>query len=461
MVLVENIQGEVDFYPPRTEPPQSPLGAFGFVKAWTTNPITALPEDIFTQGWFRQQLPWGNILFVSDPEIVKTIFLDEAQDFSKTQLERRVLCPMLGDGPLTAEGETWRQQRKAAAPYFRHSELLAYVPTVSSLAERLSAEWTGHDAATAREVDRDMMEITFGVITETVFSLGDSFDARKIRKWTQDYLAAAPAAMAAAALNLPKWMPYPGSRQAAQSAKDLRALVARKIDERAASPETQGNDLLSKLLADTEIRCPVSKKRLLDQLVTFLLAGHDTTANTLTWTLYLLARSPEWQQKVREEVRSVAPSGPLKAEHIEQLPVTLQVIKEAMRLYPPAPIMSRTALHDHEVDGLKIRKGDLIFVPVYAIHRHKKLWGQPDQFDPRRFDPGKEDTRPRFAFMPFGAGSRICIGQSFALIEASVILATLMRDHAISVPDGFEPNPMAQITLHADGGMPLNLHKYH
>jgi cytochrome P450 len=238
----------------------------------------------------------------------------------------------------------------------------------------------------------------------------------------------------------------------------MRGAVASIIARRRA--EGGGtSDLLGRLLAarDPDTGEPMSDKQLIDNLLTFLAAGHETTAKALTWTLYLLARAPEWQRRVREEVERVAGSGPIEARHIEALKVTQRVLKESMRLYPPAPMLSRMAAETVDLSGWRIGKGTLIIMPLFAVHRHRRLWEDPDRFDPDRFLPEREASRPRAQYLPFGFGPRTCIGMSFAMIEATAMLATLVRAARFEWDGAHLPEPISRVTLRPRGGMPLQV----
>jgi len=199
----------------------------------------------------------------------------------------------------------------------------------------------------------------------------------------------------------------------------------------------------------------MSEEQVIDNLVTFLAAGHETTAKALTWALYLLARAPEWQERIRAEVRAVTSDRPIEAGHLDRLPVTRAVLKEAMRLYPPAPIMTRVAANDIQLGGERIRAGTMIIIPIFAVHRHRKLWGDPDRFDPERFTPEHEAKYARTQFMPFGFGARTCIGMSFAMMEGIAILATLATHARFGWDGRHAPEPISRVTLRPKGGMPL------
>jgi cytochrome P450 len=264
--------------------------------------------------------------------------------------------------------------------------------------------------------------------------------------------------MAYANVGLPSWMPHPGKLTMRLAQRRLRSAVAGLVAERRASPVAK-DDLLQRLAnaKNPETGAQMSDQLLIDNLLTFFLAGHETTAKALTWTLYLLARAPYWASRILEEVCRVAGEGPIGPDHINELVITTQVLKESMRLYPPAPIMSRQSTVDTELAGMPIKAGTQIIIPIYAIQRHRRYWADPDRFDPSRFAPENEAKISRYHYMPFGAGPRICIGMAFALIEGVAILATLVRTASFTTTSAHAPEPISRVTLRPAGGMPLSV----
>jgi cytochrome P450 len=240
--------------------------------------------------------------------------------------------------------------------------------------------------------------------------------------------------------------------------RQLRGAVATLVAERRAKP-TATDDLLQRLMGakNPETGAPMSDALLIDNLLTFLMAGHETTAKALTWTLHLLARAPQWAQRIREEVRDVTAGRAVRPEDVDALRITTQVLKESMRLFPPAPIISRRALAATELAGRSIPAGTQIIIPIYAIQRHRRYWADPDRFDPTRFTPENEANISRYHYMPFGAGPRICIGMAFAMIEAVAILATLVRAAGFASARDAEPEAVSRVTLRPAGGMPLKV----
>ena len=208
---------------------------------------------------------------------------------------------------------------------------------------------------------------------------------------------------------------------------------------------------------DPESGQSMNDEQLIDNLLTFYLAGHETTARALAWTLYLVARSPEWAAMLEEEIGRVTGGGPVESAHIERLLLVQQVIKESMRLYPPVPLLSRQCVTATRLDGVDLVPGANVVMPIYAMHRHARHWEDPDAFDPTRFSPEREAKIPRYQYLPFGAGPRICIGMAFAMIEATAMLATLLQKARFAPVAGHEPFPLARVTLQPGGGMPLKV----
>jgi cytochrome P450 len=262
-------------------------------------------------------------------------------------------------------------------------------------------------------------------------------------------------------LGVPAWVPYPG-KGGAEAARDyLRGELERVAAGRRAAGPGEGAparaDLVSQLLEaqDPETGQRMSDRDVADNLLTFIAAGHETTALALTWTLYLLSLHPDAADRIAAEVEAVTGGGSLGAAHVDRLPWTRQVVQESMRLYPPAPAVVRAAARDVRLGAEVVRAGSAVYVPVYSVHRHRSLWDDPDAFRPERFAPEAARARHRFAYLPFGAGPRICIGSGFALAEATAILAVLARAMRLTLRPGFVPEPKLRITLRPGTGMPM------
>jgi cytochrome P450 len=456
--MMSAASGTLAFYPPTVTPSDKPLPRLRLLLRVARNPLSTLPRAAYEEPLTVMRRGSSVMIWVSEPALVEDVLLHQAAAFEKTPLEKRVFETTLRDGVLTAEGKLWRWQRRTMAPMFRHSEILAYVPAMAEAAGEQLARWRRDPPGSVQRVDRAMSETTFDIIARTMLTGGLPAEAEIIKRETARILANLAWEIAYGLLRVPRWMPHPSSVKLWLAARRLRGAVGSIIDRRRAEGGVH-DDLLGKLLAarDPETGEPMDHDRLVNNLLTLLEAGHETTARNLTWALYLLARAPEWQERLRAEAMAAGGGGPLTAENLPHLALTQQVLKEAMRLYPPAPFMSRIATRPLTLGGEAVPKGAMIMMSIYAIHRHRRLWSDPDRFDPTRFTPEREASYPRGQFMPFGAGPRICLGAAFAMAEATVVLAALLRGARFDWDGRHEPQPVSRVTLQPTGGMPLRV----
>ena len=450
-------------YPPRVMPPAARLPLRRFVPAFVRNPLAVIPQAVYEQPTVRFDRGRSPVIYVTDPALIKTIMLDRRDVFVRPPAEKRILGPALGNGVLTAEGTEWKWQRQIAAPLFRHQDLLGFVPAMVRCAQAQVTAWHARAPGGIAAIDSDMTKVTFDVISATLLPGGERHVQPNIERANADYLGPISWTIVYAILNVPEWFPHPGKLRMARAARVLRTSVAELIAERRASLSVPGatrpEDLMQRLLdaKDPETGTAMSDEQLIDNLLTFFSAGHETTAKALTWTLYLLARSPEWERRLVDEIECVTGGAPVEAHHLDKLVLTTQVLKESMRLYPPAPVISRIAATGTQLGGEPIAAGVQTIIPIYAVHRHRRLWDDPDRFDPDRFSPDRESRIPRYNYMPFGAGPRICIGMAFAMIEAVAILATLLRSARFEIVGNHEPVPVSRVTLRPGGGMPMRV----
>jgi cytochrome P450 len=441
--------------PARVVPPPRPLGRWGFMRAFVRNPLEAMPRAVYEQDFVPVGAANSRAVWITSPALIRALLVDERDKFRKlTQI--RLLAPLLGKGILTSEGADWKWQRQAAAPMFKPASLATFVPAFVRAAEGALARWRQAPDGTTHAIDDDMTRATFEVISTTLLPSTDARFAEGLQRSIHALQRFGGWDILFASLAVPRWVPRPGGAAKLRAMKWMRTAVMELLRTRRA--EGGGADsLMQRLIAarDPETGAAMDDEQLVDNLLTFYLAGHETTAKALTWTLYLLALAPDWATRLREEVETVTGGAPVAGEHVERLVLVQQVLKESMRLYPPAPVMSRQCVADVDLGGHAIRAGMSVLVPIYAIHRHARRWAEPDVFDPARFAPQREDAIPRYQYMPFGAGPRICIGMSFAMIEATAILATFVRRASFAPVAGREPRPVASVTLLPKGGMPL------
>jgi cytochrome P450 len=388
--------------------------------------------------------PYSGILF-NKPEHMHSILVEHAYDFDKGIIIHQLFRPVLGNGVFCSEGDFHRHQRKLMAPSFQPRHIASYADTMGYYGEQIQQTWT--DSAVI-DVNEQMTNLTMSIIGKALFD-ADVFTE------TDELGAAMTTALAyltdvtSMLIPLPYSWPTPRSRRTRKAVQVLHRHIRHFIDERRSHP-TERNDFVSVLLqARDEDGQPMSDEQVMAECLTLFLAGHETIATALSWTWYLLCQHPEMYQQVQQEVDRVLQGRTPTYADLAHLPYCLQVFKETLRLYPPGYLTARQALHDIEIDGYRVPKGWLVLLAPYTLHRREECFPEPEQFDPERFTPEREKLLPRYAYLPFGAGPRTCIGMHFALMEGQLLLATLAQRVSFAlVPDQtIEPDPVHHLTL--------------
>lgn len=392
------------------------------------------------------------ICVVNDPDLVREVLVAQQHRVTKTRVLRRASL-LLGDGLLTSEGEHWRRERRLIQPAFHRDRIAGYADTMASYAMRAARTW--EDGARV-DVHREMMQLTLAIAGMTLFGARVEAEAAEIG-------AALDIAMAMfQRLTLPfsellDRLPLPANRRFAAARARLDATVYRMIQERRAAGADTGDVISMLLLAQDESGdgTGMTDTQVRDEVLTLFLAGHETTANALAWTWYLLARHPEAESMLHAEIDDVLGDRQPTADDLARLPYTRAVIAESMRLFPPAWVLGREAREPFEIAGYTIPVGTMVFMSQWLIHRDARWFPDPLAFRPERWTPEMERALPRFAYFPFGAGPRKCIGESFAWMEAVLVLATLARRWRVRLahPER-EIEPRALITLRPAGGVP-------
>lgn len=412
------------------------------------NPLEALPPEVYREPILPRRVLHREIVHVMAPELIHQALVTEAARLDKGDSVRRPLGPALGEGLLTAEGADWRWQRRALAPIFRPAQMQFFLPAMLEAAGCAAARLRAVPAGQAVAIEQETMRVTFDIIVETMLSGPANIDVDRAAADIGAYLRLTRWANIASLLRAPDWMPYPGRRRGRQAVGYLRGRLMAQVAARRADGAARG-DLIDLLLAasDPETGRRMDDTQITDNLVTFLTAGHETTALGLAWTLDLLGRHPAIARRAVAEVDAVTGGGPVLPEHVARFDYLRQVFQEAMRLYPPVPILARRVAEPFMLGGTMLWPGTLLLVPIHAVHRHASLWEAPHVFDPDRFEPERVAARHRHAFMPFGAGPRLCIGGGFAMLEAVAILAVLLREIRFTSAEAVPPPPRVDITL--------------
>lgn len=376
-----------------------------------------------------------NVILVNAPDLIPAVLLEHAEDYQKGPVLRVIARPVLGEGLLTSEGETHRERRKLVAPAFAHQRVSKYAAVMTDHTNLAMERW--RDGQTY-DMAQEMTRLTLGIVGRTLFDVDllDNADSLGADITTVQHAAERQ-------MRVPFKLPFQWTAEAAL--KRLNATIFGLIRERRESGEDKG-DLLSMLLlsTDEDTGQHLTDQEVRDEAMTLFLAGHETTAQATAWAWYLMAKNPENFERLRAE----------------GAPFALQVIKESMRLYPPAFILARSALRDTMIGDFKVRKDELVMIAPWLLHRDARWFEDPLRFDPDRFLPEREARLPKFAYLPFGAGRRICIGNQFALMEGQIILNAIgqrMRMELLS-PRPIELEPF--ITLRPKGGVPVRIRRY-
>ena len=391
---------------------------------------------------------------ISNPQDVRHVLLDNARNYHKSPLYDK-LRAVLGNGLLTSEDAFWLRQRRIAQPSFHHQRIAVLAGVMAKAARETAERWkTVVSEKGPVDIDEEMMRLTRTVVLRTLLG-GDlgPFAARVDDAWT---VVNQHIGESFWSLGFTDRLPTPKYRRFLAARAVLMGAVDHVISQRRSSPSGSA-DLLSMLLSarDEETGEAMTDNQLRVEVMTFLLAGQETTSLALTWTWYLLSQHPEARHRLEEEIDSVLDGRPPEYTDLVHLPYTRRVIDEAMRLYPPAWGFSRQALSDDQLGGFHLPRGWLVFVLPYVLHRLPAFWEHPDAFDPDRFSPERSADRPKFVYLPFGAGPRQCIGNQFALIEAQLTVATLAQVYRLRLVPGHRVEPWPLITLRPRFGMPM------
>jgi cytochrome P450 len=449
------------FTPPAPVPRRTPPDLFDFLHAARTNPLTTWTEAHFRQLTLAGDGLLGRVAVTSDPAVIRHVLVDNAASYRKDDLQRRILAPGLGNGLLTAEGEEWKLQRRTLAPLFAPRNVVDFAAAMRSAADRMLRRWQRWRTGRSVDVSVEMTRVTLDVLEHTIFTRGLARDPDALGRAITRYFEAVGPIDPLDVFGMPDWIPRVGRLRARPALRFFEEVIGELIAARRdllAKGAEAPSDLLTLLLeaADPETGRGLDDIAVRANIMTFIGAGHETTAITLSWALYLLSQSPEARERIEAEVDEHG-GGDVSGESWTALPFTRAVIEEAMRLYPPVPIMSRAALRDDRVGDLKIPRGSMVMIPPYVLHRHRRLWSNPDAFIPERFLPGHRESIDRFAYLPFGAGPRVCIGSSFSLQEAIIVLASVVRRFHADLVEGHVVEPVHRVTLRPKGGLPMRL----
>ncbi len=404
------------------------------------------PVASFRAGWWRLYL-------ISDPDLIQQVLVTDAR-FYRKHFGARNFKPLLGNGLVTSEGDFWLAQRRLLQPAFLKAKILSYAPVMTEFAEAMLTEWKPGQSV---DISLEFSALTSAIALKTLFGLDEHVDRKEI-----DASLRTAVELLGNRLDMPMqfpiWLPTPANIRLNRALRELFRLVDGFIAAKEAAP--LGNDLLSTMIAaQHEDGTRMSMQQLRDEAMTLYLAGHETTALSLTWSWYLLSQNPGVEKTLTEEWRRVLGGRAAEADDIAALPYTAAVINEAMRLYPPVYVIGREATSDLELGGYRVKKGYTILMSQWVSHRDPKYFPEPERFLPERWLDGLATRLPKFAYYPFGGGQRLCIGVHFALMEAIILLATVGQKYRFTLDPDAVIDVMPQITMPPKYGMPATLER--
>jgi len=434
------------------QPKGDPL--FGNARQYATDPFRFLTACERAYGdVVRLDLGPLDTYMLSDPDDIQQVLVADADSYVKPDFQDDAIGDLLGEGLLLSEGDTWKQQRNLANPAFAMTRLGEFTDTIAGHAEGMLEEWADGQR---RNIELEMTQVTLDVICDLMLDVELSDCQREIIRENLEPIGARFEPDPIRFIT-PDWVPTPENREYRAALEKLDGVVEQLIASRRGTEGDEDDpekpmDVLSILLRARD-RGEQSRRQLRDEVVTMLLAGHDTTALTLTYSWYLLANHPEIEQQVQTEADAV--EGPVTFEAVREFDLIERVIQEAMRLYPPVYVLFRQPTRDVELGGYHVPEGSAVMLPQWAVHRSPDWWDDPEQFDPDRWlDQG---DRPRFAYFPFGGGPRHCIGKHLAMLEAQVILATVAREYSLDTSRSGRLQLRPSLTAHPRDGMSMTL----
>jgi cytochrome P450 len=434
-----------------------PAGPAEGLKRWSLGPLNNNPLEYFT----RIAREYGDIaglrvlnfktIFINHPDLIEEVLVTNARKYTKGKV-LRANRHVFGEGLLTSEGDFWLRQRRLAQPAFHRARIASYAATMVEYTRRMLDDWRGGEELDAHQ---EMMRLTLQIVGKTLFDADVERDAQEVGKSLELLLEIG--ANFRRAIFVPHWLPTSTNLRVKREIAQIEKILYRIIAERRASGRDAG-DLLSMLLsAQDEDGSRMTDRQLRDETITLFLAGHETTASTLSWTWWLLARNPRVEAKLHAELDAVLGDRAPTLDDLPRLGYTGHVITESLRLYPAAWGLARLAVEDHEIAGYPVTKGMGVAMAQWVVHRDPRWYDAPEEFRPERWEDDLLKRLPRFAYFPFGGGPRQCIGNTFALMEATLILATIARKFRLRLAANHPVVPLASITLRPRHGVRVTL----
>ncbi len=442
--------------PPKPVPRPDKVSLWRYMRLFRRDILSAQPARLYRAWMAEFRTPFFRSYLINDPALIREVLNARPDDFPKSDRIGAGLRPLLGESVFLTNGDVWKRQRRIIDPAFEGGRLRDAFPGILAAGRAGAARLDGTDEVV--EIEAMTSHIAADVIFRTLFSIPiEDETARQVFEAFRDYQRSQPILNLAAFVPGPRWMPRFFRRGTRQTARTIRALITDLTKARLAqiAEGDAPDDLATKILTttDPETGETFTLPEMVDQVAIFFLAGHETSASALAWSLYLLALYPDWQDQAAAEAAAWSED----FAGLSQLKITRDVFRETLRLYPPVPMMVREATRGEVFRERSVQKGAQIVLSPWHLHRHSRLWDDPDGFDPGRWqtDAGKESGRD--AYLPFSAGPRVCIGAGFAMIEGVVLLASLLKNYQFAIEDNATPVPVAHLTVRAKNGIWLRI----
>jgi cytochrome P450 len=414
----------------------------------------------------RLRLLWVNTYAITHPDAVHYVLQEHNRNYQRNRFVNDLIKRYLGKGLFTLDGESWLSRRRLMQPAFHRHRLQGLATLMTTATETMLAEWARQPATTPLAIDQEMMKVTLQIAGQALFSVDLLGDAKKVGDAFVETTGYTSKRMQTPFL-LPRFVPTPENRRFQQAVQTLDQTIygmiraRRRLEERGQNPPgaAEAADLLAMLMAarDEESGAAMSDEQLRHEIALLIFAGHDTTANALTWAFYLLSHHPAEEAKLHAELACVLQGRTPTIDDLPKLPYTRMVIEETLRLYPPAWTIGRQSIAADTIGGYQIPAKANLIVPIYVIHHDSRWWPEPERFDPERFTPERSAARHKFAYLPFGGGPRLCIGSNFALMEAQLVLATVAQRYRLRLVADHPVQPKPVVMLCPSAGLPMIL----
>ena len=446
--------------PPKPKSRADKVSLWRYLKLFREDILSAQPARLYRAWMAEFKTPFFRSYLCNDPELVRQVLKERPDDFPKSDRIGAGLRPLLGNSVFLTNGETWKRQRRIIDPAFEGGRLRDTYPAMWEAGEAAVARLSAHADGIPIEIEAETSHAAADVIFRTLFSIPIEHEtASAVFSEFKAHQRSQPILNLAAFIRGPKWMPRFFRAETKRTADVIRKLIGDLTTERLAAIEagTAPDDLATKIMTttDPETGDRFDVDEMIDQVAIFFLAGHETSASALAWTLYLMATNPEWQERVAEEARELSSD----FSSVSRLKLSRDVFREALRLYPPVPMMVRETTCPETFRGRDVKTGSQIVLSPWHLHRHERLWERPDEFDPTRWGTENGKQCQRDAYIPFSAGSRVCTGAGFAMVEGPMLLSLILRNFVIEPDEIRKPVPVAHLTVRSSQGIWLRLRK--